>query len=91
MSSLRVKSRQKKQAKKAQIDINVDAQFLGSLSLFSDVDEYTLNKIASRFQRLALKRDQVLYQGPPLDEQFSPVYIVLSGDLAIYRYLGIGD
>ena len=94
MSSLRVKSRQRKKgkkAKKAKVDINVDAQFLSSLALFSDLDSHTLSKIAPRFQRLGLKRNQVLYQGPPLEEQFSPVYIVLSGDIAIYRYTGHGD
>lgn len=91
MSELRVKSRKKKRERNHSSDVIVDADFLATLPLFSSVDEVTRNKIAPRLQRIEFKRDQALYQGPPLDEQFSPVYLPLSGDLAVYRYIGLGD
>jgi Fe-S-cluster-containing hydrogenase component 2 len=86
VSSLRVKRERRKK-----VEVTVDADFLSTLPIFSLLDSQTRGKIAPRLQRLEFKRNQSLYQGPPTDEQFSPVYFVLSGDLAIYRYIGQGD
>ena len=92
MSSLSVKSKRTKRDKKATaVDVKINPDELASLPLFSDLDDATRIKIAPRLQRLAFKRDESLYKGPPLDEPFSPVYIPISGDLAVYRYRGKGE
>lgn len=94
MDSLRVKSKRAKRSKRekqSSVDVKVDPEFLSTIPIFSTLDLQTRTKIAPRLQRLSFKRGEALYQGSPQDEQFSPVYIPLSGDLAIYRYQGQGE
>ena len=92
MSSLRLKSKRAKRGKKAKaVNVKVTADELLSMPLFSVLDGPTRAKIAPRLQRLSLKRNESLYKGPPLEDAFSPVYVPLSGDLAIYRYRGQGE
>lgn len=89
MSDLKLKASRRKGARggrSKKVDPKVSSEQLAETPLFKLLSEETRHKIASRMQRLTFKRDQALFKGAPLDEQFSPVYFVISGDLAIYRY-----
>ena len=76
---------QRKQNKKALKSIVVDADYLGDVPLFETLEEVTRQKIQSRIQHGAYDRGKVLYQGPPMEEEFSPIYFVLYGDISIHR------
>ena len=86
-SNRSARSRRKSSKK---VDPKVDAAQLSALPLFELLSEETRHKISSRMQRLSFKRNAALFKGQPLDEQFSPVYFVVAGDLAVYRYVGEG-
>lgn len=87
MAELSVKSKQRK-GKKEQISPTVEASDLSALPFFNRLDGETQRKIALRMQRTSLKRGETLIKGTPREEQFSPVYFVVSGDIAIYRHYG---
>ena len=79
------KSGAKSRRKRNSAPLTVDAPLLATLPLTRLLDEEVRAKVATRMTHHELERDEALYSGPPMDEQFSPVYLVLSGDLAVYR------
>ena len=92
VSELRVKARQRearanRKGKRNRVNPQVDAALLSTLPLFNLLEDETLHKISSRMQRLSFKRNAALFKGQPTDEQFSHVYFVISGDIAVYRYV----
>lgn len=89
MSELRVRKKRGR-GKAPKVNLKVEPAELAQIPVFDLLDEKTQSKIAPRLQRLSLKRDESLIKGAPREEEFSPVYFVLSGDLAVYRHRGTG-
>jgi Fe-S-cluster-containing hydrogenase component 2 len=84
-AELKVKKAAPKKKRKGQEEVVVDAAFLAAQPLLGLLPEEVRLKIASRMQHHELARDEVIYEGAPMEEEFSPVYLVLYGDVAIYR------
>jgi Fe-S-cluster-containing hydrogenase component 2 len=84
-TSLKVKKRTPKRKKKKSEKVVVDGPFLAKQTLFNTLDESVQNKIASLIQHKELKRKKVLFEGQPMDDAFSPVFLILYGDVAVYR------
>jgi len=86
MSDLKVKKSSRKRGRKKGLEaVQVDASYLAQQPLLSLLPPEVATKISQRMQHKHLKRDEVIYEGAPMDEEFSPVYLVLAGDVAVYR------
>ncbi|MCA9545268.1 MAG: hypothetical protein KC613_12780 [Myxococcales bacterium] len=65
--------------------VAVTADFLASLPLFATLEPELRERLAPRMTHLDLPRGERLFEGPPADDKDSPVFLLLSGDVAVRR------
>ena len=78
-TSLKVKKRTPKRKKKKNEKVVVNGPFLAKQPLFNTLDESVQNKIASLIKHKELKRKKTLFDGQPVDDAFSPVFVENGG------------
>ena len=74
----------RKALEKKRKETRVTADQLKSIPFFAGFDDKTYHKISKYMQHGFFERNAVLYQAAPMEEEFSPVYVVLEGDIAVH-------
>jgi Fe-S-cluster-containing hydrogenase component 2 len=75
---------QRKALRKELKESKVDPNFLKEIPLFVGLEEVTYHKIAKRMQHTHFARQAMIYQAEAMQEEFSPIYVILEGDIAVY-------
>ncbi|MCA9538390.1 MAG: hypothetical protein KC620_05850 [Myxococcales bacterium] len=97
---LKVRKAAPKKRKKAAVE-PVTPELLAGLPLFNLLDDALRARIAARCENVDLARGEHLFQGAPLPDDDSPVFVLTFGDVSVHRstadgeavvnYLSVGD
>lgn len=96
------KKGRKGRRKRKKQPIEVTAELLGLIPLFDRLDVALRTRLAARCEHIELERGEHLFDGDPVGDDDSPVFLITFGDVSVHRtdlqsdektanYLTVGD